>query len=149
MGRASTRCGPCVGRPDQGLLRPFNADQPEGEDGAKHFSRVDAVPVGMDRMQRNFEPLARHIELVRQAPLTEDAAKLIIYQAFIEGGLEVPRHLAPAVHQNYFRPKHKEFEARTAWSLSNAFTSAFKELDAVPQFRATAKLGPFLYRVVR
>jgi hypothetical protein len=113
---------------------------------SKHFSLVDAVSVGVDRMQRNFEPLARHIELVRQAPLTDDAAKLIIYQAFVEGQLEVPRHLAPAVHQNYFQPKHEEFEARTAWSLSNAFTSTFKELDAVPQFRATAKLGPFLER---
>jgi hypothetical protein len=30
------------------------------------------------------------------------------------------------------------------WSLSNAFTSAFKELDPIPQFRATAKLGSFL-----
>jgi hypothetical protein len=30
------------------------------------------------------------------------------------------------------------------WSLSNAFTSAFKKLDPVPQFKATAKLGGFL-----
>jgi hypothetical protein len=30
------------------------------------------------------------------------------------------------------------------WSLSNAFTSAFKELDPIPQFRATARLGRFL-----
>jgi hypothetical protein len=29
---------------------------------------------------------------------------------------------------------------------SNAFTSAFKELDPVPQFKATAKLGEFLER---
>src|SRR5258708_20543930 len=27
----------------------------------------------------------------------------------------------------------------TIWSLSNAFTSAFNELDAIPQFKATAK----------
>jgi hypothetical protein len=32
------------------------------------------------------------------------------------------------------------------WSLSNAFTSAFKKLDPVPQFKATAKLGGFLAR---
>jgi hypothetical protein len=32
----------------------------------------------------------------------------------------------------------------TIWSLSNAFTSAFKELDPIPQFKATAKLGGFL-----
>jgi len=97
-------------------------------------------------MQRNFEPLAGHIELVRQTPLTDAAAKLIIYEAFVEGSLEVPRHLARAVHENYFRPTHEEFEPRTVWSLSNAFTSAFKELDAVPQFRATAKLGTFMAR---
>jgi hypothetical protein len=30
------------------------------------------------------------------------------------------------------------------WSLSNAFTSAFKELDPIPQFKATARLGGFL-----
>ncbi len=30
------------------------------------------------------------------------------------------------------------------WSLSNAFTSAFKKLAPVPQFKATAKLGAFL-----
>lgn len=29
-------------------------------------------------------------------------------------------------------------------SLSKAFTSAFKELNPIPQFKATAKLGEFL-----
>jgi hypothetical protein len=116
---------------------------------SKNFSLVDAVSIGVDRMQRNFEPLARHIELVRQAPLTDDAAKLVIYRAFVEGDLEVPRHLARSVHDNYFRPAQEEFQARTVWSLSNAFTSAFKELDAIPQFRATAKLGDFLEQAIR
>jgi hypothetical protein len=45
-------------------------------------------------------------------------------------------------------PEHEDFQARTMWSLSNAFTSAFKELDPIPQFKATAKLGPYLERVV-
>ena len=44
----------------------------------------------------------------------------------------------------YFNPQHEEFEPRTTWSRSNAFTSAFKELDPIPQFKATAKLGGFL-----
>jgi hypothetical protein len=34
--------------------------------------------------------------------------------------------------------------AGTMWSLSNAFTSAFKELDPIPQFQATAKAGSIL-----
>jgi hypothetical protein len=32
------------------------------------------------------------------------------------------------------------------WSLSNAFPSAFKELEPIPQFRAIAKLAGFLER---
>lgn len=65
-------------------------------------------------------------------------------RAFIEGDLEVPKHLARRVHELYFDPQHEEFQPRTMWSLSNAFTSAFKELDPIPQFRATARLGKFL-----
>src|SRR5258707_12507710 len=57
---------------------------------------------------------------------------------------DVPRHLARRVHDLYFNPQIEEFAPRTTWSLSNAFTSAFKELDPIPQFRATAKLAPFI-----
>jgi len=51
------------------------------------------------------------------------------------------------VHELYFNPENEEFQPRTMWSLSNAFTSAFKELDPIPQFKATAKLGSFLEAV--
>ena len=95
-------------------------------------------------MQRNFEPMRRQVEIWQAQQLSPAAAKMTIYRAFIEGDLEVPRHLARRVHELYFTPQHKEFESRTMWSLSNAFTSAFKELDPIPQFRATAKLGRFL-----
>jgi hypothetical protein len=57
---------------------------------------------------------------------------------------EAPKHLARTVHDLYFEPKEEEFRARTIWSLSNAFTSAFKEMEPIPQFKATAKLGEFL-----
>ncbi len=69
---------------------------------------------------------------------------MVVYKAFVEGRLEAPKYLARSVHDLYFEPKHEEFRLRTIWSLSNAFTSAFKELDPVPQFKATAKLGEFL-----
>jgi len=36
------------------------------------------------------------------------------------------------------------YRPRTIWSLSNAFSSAFKELESIPQFKVTAKLGEFL-----
>jgi len=54
------------------------------------------------------------------------------------------KHLAKPVHAQYFNPQHEEFQPRTMWSLSNAFTSAFKELEPIPQFRATAKFVGFL-----
>ena len=111
---------------------------------SKSFSLVDAISVGVDRMQRNFEPMRKQVEAWRQTELSDVAAKMIIYEAFIEGELEVPKHLARCVHDYYFDPKHDEFRSRTMWSLSNAFTSAFKELEPVPQFKATGRLGQYL-----
>jgi len=111
---------------------------------SKNFSLQDSLSIGVDRMQRNFEPMRRQVEAWRISQLSDEAAKLIIYRAFIEGELEVPRHLARVVHARYFDPQHEEFAPRTMWSLSNAFTLAFKELEAIPQFRAAAKLGAFL-----
>jgi hypothetical protein len=110
----------------------------------KSFNLIDTLSVGVDRIQRNFEPLQRQVELWRKTQITDDTAKLIFYTAFIDGKLEAPRSLLPEVHRLYFEPQYPEFVARTMWSLSNAFTSAFKKLDPVPQFKATAKLGAFL-----
>ena len=64
-------------------------------------------------------------------------AKVVIYEAFIEGKLEAPKHLARTVHDLYFQPKYQEFRPQTIWSLSNAFTSAFKELDPIPRPRTS------------
>jgi hypothetical protein len=111
---------------------------------SKHFSLEDSLSVGVDRMQRNFEPMRRQVETWRAQQLSTATAKLTIYRAFIEGDLDIPKHLGRKVHELYFAPQHSEFESRTMWSLSNAFTSAFKELDPIPQFRATARLGRFL-----
>jgi len=107
---------------------------------SKSFSLIDAVSIGVDRMQRNFEPLVQYIAALRELSIGDDSAKLIIYPAFVEGDLEVPKHLARPVHDRYFNPQHEEFSTRNMWILSNAFTSAFKDLDAVPQFRAATKL---------
>jgi hypothetical protein len=84
------------------------------------------------------------VDTWRNTQITDEAAKLIFYRAFVDGQLEAPRSLLPEVHRLYFEPQYPEFSARTMWSLSNAFTSAFKKLDPIPQFKATAKLGGFL-----
>ena len=88
--------------------------------------------------------MRKQVEAWQKSELTDVTARIIIYQAFIEGELDVPKHLARQVHDLYFEPRYDEFRPRSMWSLSNAFTSAFKELDPIPQFKATAKLGGFL-----
>jgi hypothetical protein len=118
-----------------GIFQPLLAKH------SKSFSLVDAISVGVDRMQRNFEPMRRQVETWRAQQLTSATAKLIIYRPFIEDELDAPKHLARRVHQLHFAPQHEDFQPRTMWSLSNAFTSAFKELDPIPQFKATAQLG--------
>ena len=113
----------------------------------KSFSLVDTLSVGVDRIQRNFEPMQRQVESWRQTQINDAQAKLIFYSAFVDGKLDAPKSLLPEVHRFYFEPQYAEFSSRTMWSLSNAFTSAFKALDPVPQFKATAKLGEFLARL--
>ena len=116
---------------------------------AKHSRRLellDLVSVGVDKMQRNFEPLKQTIERWKSQTISGSEARLIIYEAFVEGKLPVPKALLPAVHCNFFQPAHEEFKPFTLWSLSNAFTSAFKQLKAFQQFQAAAKLSPFLSR---
>jgi Domain of unknown function (DUF932) len=111
---------------------------------SKSLNLIDLVSVGVDKIQRNFEPLKTQINDWRDHRLDDRQAKEVIYNAFLESDLKLPRYLLPTVHKLYFDPQVEEFKPRTLWSLSNAFTSAFKELKPVRQFQVTAKLGDFL-----
>ncbi len=48
----------------------------------KSFNLVDTLSVGVDRIQRNCEPLQRQVELWRKTQVTDERAKLIFYNAF-------------------------------------------------------------------
>jgi len=111
---------------------------------SKNLVLNDVMAIAIDRMQRNFAPMLNQVNAWKGYELPDASAKLIIYRAFIEEGLCVPKHLADDVHRHYFQPEYDEFRPRTMWSLSNAFTSSFKQLDPIPRFRATARLAPFL-----
>jgi hypothetical protein len=112
---------------------------------SKHFNLNSALAVGMEAMQRNFKPMADQIQSWRAKQLTDGQAKETIYRAFIEDQLDAPKHLARIVHKEYFEPSYPEFAPRTAYSLQNAFTSAFKVLDPIPMYKATASLGEFFH----
>lgn len=110
---------------------------------SKHFDLNAALAIGIDQMQRNFKPMSDQIEAWRGSQITDDQARSTIYRAFIEEELDAPKHLARLVHKNYFEPQIADFAPRTEWSLQNAFTSSFKQLDPIPLYKATASLGKF------
>lgn len=113
---------------------------------SKHFDLNAALAIGMEQIQRNFKPLANQIEHWRQSQINDDFARAVICKAFFEDALEAPKHLGKIVYNEYFNPTLPDFAPRTKWSLNNAFTSAFKQLDPIPMYRATASLGQFFQR---
>ena len=70
---------------------------------SKSFSLIDCISVGVDRMQRNFEPMRKQVEVWQKSELTDVTAKVVIYEAFVEGRLEAPKHLARTVHDSVLR----------------------------------------------
>lgn len=59
----------------------------------KSFSLLDCISVGVNRMQRNFEAMRKQVEAWQRSELTDVTAKVVICEAFVEGKLEVPKHL--------------------------------------------------------
>ena len=89
--------GPCqLGNIVPGVFTPVLAKH------SKSFSLIDCISVGVDRMQRNFEPMRKQVEAWQRSELTDVTAKVVIYEAFVEGKLEAPKHLARTVHDLYF-----------------------------------------------
>jgi hypothetical protein len=80
---------------------------------SKSFNLIDTLAVGVDRIQRNFEPMQRQIELWRQTQITDAQAKLIFYSAFVDGKLDAPKGLLPEVYRHYFEPQYPELSPRT------------------------------------
>jgi hypothetical protein len=111
---------------------------------SKSLSLIDSISIAVDRIHRNFESLRQQVDAMTKFGLSDNDAKLFIYRAFLDRALKgVPRHLMYDVHKNYFEPSYNEFKPRNLWSLSNAFTSAFKTLKPTKQFEVTARLGSF------
>ena len=53
----------------------------------------------------------------QRSELTDVTAKVVIYEAFVEGRLEAPKHLARTVHDLYFEPKYD----RPSFKIGNCY----------------------------
>lgn len=112
---------------------------------AKHSKRLnveEALSLGVDRIQRQWQPLRERVDFMRQKTLPITTAQALIYRLFTEA--KFPIRLFRSVDYNYFHPQYDEFKPRTLWSLSNAVTSALKETKPDRQYELAAKLGRFL-----
>jgi len=65
----------------------------------KSFNLIDTLSVGVDRIQRNFEPLQRQVELWRKTQITDDTAKLdplLRVHRWQPGGAQKPAARSPS-----------------------------------------------------
>jgi hypothetical protein len=113
----------------------------------KNLNLAETVGIGVDRIQRHFQKVMADLDVWRGFELSDTRAKSIIYDALVRGNVDAPKHLAASVDDFYFNPKYPEFEPRTLYSLSNAFTSAFKELVPIRHMVANASLAKFMQTV--
>jgi AraC-like DNA-binding protein len=115
-------------------------------------------------MQRNFEPMRKQVEAWQRSEVTDVSAKVIIYEAFVEGKLEAPKHLAHLAQRAgtsrarlaaYFRQVvgMTPFDYLTNWRLGVAQTMLRKGnslkliASAVGYANATALTRVFTQRV--
>lgn len=57
--------------------------------------------------------MRKQVEAWQGSELTDVTIKVVIFEAFVEGKLEVPSHLARTVRDLHFEPKYEEFRSRT------------------------------------
>lgn len=123
----------------------FSGDfQPLMRKHTKNVRLMDSITLGIDEIQRGWEPLIQQVKSFQKQQLTVTTAKLLIYEALVENALDCPKHMMRPVHDEFFNPRHQEFAALNLFNLGMAFTQAFKELDPVPAHKATASLAGFL-----
>lgn len=111
----------------------------------RNLELLDSLSIAVDRICRGFTVTETQVKDMQQFGLTDNDAKILIYRVFVERSIKgVPKSLMQVVHDNYFKPSQEAFLQRNLWSLSNAFTSAFKKLAPISQFEITARLGSYV-----
>lgn len=93
----------------------------------------------MLRFQEHFGRLTGEIEGLKRRELADMAAKAMIHDVFAGGVM--PLRLLPEVSTGYFEPRVPVCEARTAWSLHNAFTGAAKSMPMTTRLPAIQAVG--------
>lgn len=108
----------------------------------KHTSGLNLrheLALAVLRFKDHFGRLTEEVATLKNQTLADIDAKALIHDVFAEGLM--PVRLLPDVSKNYFEPTVKEFEARNAWSLHNAFTGVAKEMPITTRLPAIQAVG--------
>lgn len=118
----------------------------------KHTSGLDLqaeLIAAIDRYEQHYGRLVADVRQLQDRAITDDQAKAMIYDLVYKAEA-LPIRLGGVLGHEYFEPKHKEFEPRTAWSLHNACTETIKQItgrqgmNAMPlQMTAAQKVGQY------
>lgn len=104
----------------------------------KHTSGLDIqaeLIAAVERYEQHYGRLVADVRQLQDRVLTDAEAKAMIYDLVYKAEA-LPIRLGGVVGTEYFEPKHKEFEPRTAWSLHNACTETIKQITARQGFNA-------------
>ena len=110
----------------------------------KNTTRLDlrwAIANGFDKFLRQSGDLETKIARLQSVELTNDAAKVVIFDVFAAG--LAPVRLFDDVERFYFRPDPgaTDCQPRTLWGVMNAFTRAYRDLSPTRLFNASVALG--------
>ena len=94
--------------------------------GAAHFSNDIATAVM--NLGSFKEAEAQRIIMMQETPLTDERAESLMLRACLAKGI-IAQRMLPQVWQEWREPRHEVFQARTAWSLLNAFTATLRPLQ--------------------
>jgi len=109
----------------------------------KGLSLRDEIKAGVERLLAEYADLEQGINRLKEQGLQPEAAKAIIYDAFVHRDV-LPMRFLPDVGSWYFEPPADadDCRPRTAWGLHNAFTRVVKELASpARRFEATTRIG--------
>jgi hypothetical protein len=67
--------------------------------------------------------MRKQVEDWQGRELTDVTAQGVVYEAFVEGKLEAPKHLTHTVYDLYSDRKYEEFRPRTFWGPLTVLTS--------------------------
>ncbi len=101
------------------------------------------VSRAVDRYQKHLLTLCEQIEILQEKPVTDQEARVLIFEAFYQEILPI-RYFSHVAY-SYLAPKPEMADVmpRTWWGLHNAFTRAIKDMAPASAFAATTALGKF------